>query len=51
MVLPTAQDNGQHNVTVPRHRAVNVGTLDAILSDVAKFFALPKNEVRETLFG
>ena len=40
-----------HSVTVPRHRNVSVGTLDAIIGDVAKSLSLSKDEVRETLFG
>lgn len=51
MVLTITTDNSQHSVTVPRHRTVNVGTLDAILTDVASFLGMSKSEVRETLFG
>jgi len=41
----------RHSVTVPRHRDIRAGTLDAIAGDVAKFLRLSKREVRETLFG
>lgn len=41
----------QHSVTVPTHRSVSIGTLDAIVGDVAEAFGLKKSEVRETLFG
>lgn len=41
----------QHSVTVPPHRSVNIGTLDAIVGDVAGAFGLQKAEVLETLFG
>ena len=40
----------QHSVTVPMHRNVRVGTLGAIVSDVADFLGLSRQEVRETLF-
>ena len=40
-----------HQVTVPRHRDVRVGTLDAIVTDVAEFLGLSKHEVRRRLFG
>lgn len=40
-----------HSVTVPRHRSISLGTLDAIVGDVAEAFGLEKAEVRETLFG
>lgn len=51
MVLKLTTDNKQHSVTVPRHRTVNVGTLDSILTDVASFLGKSKSEVRVTLFG
>ena len=41
----------QHQVTVPRHRDVRIGTLDAIIADVATFLGQPKQAVRDTLFG
>ena len=40
-----------HSVTVPRHRNIRVGTLDAIVGEVASFLGLSKRTVRETLFG
>ena len=42
--------DSSHSVTVPRHRAVRIGTLDSIVSDVAEFLNKPKDEVRATLF-
>ena len=47
----TSAGDKRHSVTVPRHRAVHIGTLDAIVTDVARFLGKPKSEVRETLFG
>ena len=41
----------RHSVTIPRHRNVSVGTLDAIIGDVAKAFGLAKTAVLEMLFG
>lgn len=41
----------RHRVTVPRHRHVDVGTLSAVISDVAEFLGLTRNEVRAKLFG
>ena len=40
-----------HNVTIPQHRTLRVGTLDAIVGEVARFLGLSKRTVRETLFG
>ena len=44
-------DGGQHSVTVPRHGDIRVGTLDTIITDVAKFVGETKGEVRRTPFG
>ena len=41
----------RHQVTIPRHHDVRIGTLDAIISDVAAFLGLPKQAVRDALFG
>ncbi len=50
-VTLTTGDDEQHSVTVPRHRAVHVGTLNAIVGDVARFLGKSKKEVLEALFG
>lgn len=44
-------DSGQHSVTVPAHRELRVGTLDAIVTDVADHLGIPKTAVRKRLFG
>ncbi len=51
MTVTLTAGGDQHQVTVPRHRDVRVGTLDAIIVDVAAFLGLPKQAVRGTLFG
>ena len=51
MTVTLTAEGDQHQVTVPRHRAVRIGTLDAIIADVAAFLGLPKQAVRDTLFG
>ncbi len=40
----------EHSVTVPRHRAVRIGTLSQITSDVAAFLGRPEKDVRRELF-
>ena len=40
----------EHQVTVPRHRSVRVGTLDDILSDVASYLEIDKDHVARELF-
>ena len=51
MTVTLTTGSEQHQVTVPRHRDVRIGTLDAIVADVAAFLGLPKQTVRNTLFG
>jgi predicted RNA binding protein YcfA (HicA-like mRNA interferase family) len=50
MRLTTTQE-GEHHVTIPRHSSLRVGTLSAILSDVAEHLGIPKPALVETLFG
>jgi len=47
----TTQHNGKHDVTVPRHDPLRVGTLAAILREVAAHFGLSRDELVERLFG
>ena len=51
MTVTLTAGGDQHQVTVPRHRDVRIGTLDAIITDVAAFLGLPKQAVHHTLFG
>jgi predicted RNA binding protein YcfA (HicA-like mRNA interferase family) len=50
MRLTTTQE-GEHHVTIPRHGSLRVGTLNAILSDVAVHLGVPKPVLVGTLFG
>ena len=43
--------NGDHYITIPNHNPLRVGTLSAILSDVANHLNKTKEEVIEELFG
>ena len=47
----TTVEQGEHHVTVPRHGALRVGTLAAILSDVGRHVGLTRDEVAKRLFG
>ena len=49
--LVTAGDAGEHRVTVPLHRPLRVGTLNAILWDIANFRRVHRDEVVRDLFG
>jgi len=47
----TTMQNGQHHITIPNHDSLRIGTLSAILSDIAKHFNRSKSEIIEQLFG
>ncbi len=47
----TTQSNGQHHVTIPAHDPLKIGTLNAILRNVAEHFGLTKDEFLEQMFG
>ncbi|MCA9829963.1 MAG: type II toxin-antitoxin system HicA family toxin [Dehalococcoidia bacterium] len=40
---------GRHDITVPRHDPLRVGTLGAILADVANHFGLARDELLDRL--
>ena len=42
---------GEHHVTIPHHKSLRVGTLSAILRDVAEHLDIPRQTLLETLFG
>jgi len=46
----TTQQNGEHHITVPAHDPIKIGTLNAILKDVAAHAGLTRNELLALLF-
>ena len=48
--LTTTQE-GEHHVTIPLHGSLRVGTLSAVLSDVAEHLGIPRQKLVETLFS
>jgi predicted RNA binding protein YcfA (HicA-like mRNA interferase family) len=46
----TTLEGGEHHITIPRHRSLRVGTLAAILGDVAQHFELSREQLLERLF-
>ncbi len=46
----TTVEQGEHHVTVPRHGALRLGTLAAILSDVGRHVRLTRDELVDRLF-
>jgi predicted RNA binding protein YcfA (HicA-like mRNA interferase family) len=47
----TTTRGGEHHVTIPHHKSLRVGTLSAILRDVAEHLGIPRQTLLETLFG
>jgi hypothetical protein len=47
----TTQQGGEHHITIPRHTPLRVGTLNAILKDVARHLGLERDELLMALTG
>lgn len=47
----TTQRDGEHHVTIPAHDPIKIGTLNAILRDVAEHAGLSREELLEELFS
>ena len=47
----TTQHNGEHHVTIPAHKPLKIGTLNAILRDIAAHASLSRDQLLETLFS
>jgi len=44
------QQNGEHHLTIPNHDPLKIGTLNAIITEVAQHLGISKQEVIERLF-
>jgi predicted RNA binding protein YcfA (HicA-like mRNA interferase family) len=47
----TTLEQGEHHITIPQHQTLRVGTLAAILSEVAAHFEITREELAERLFA
>ncbi|MGN6436975.1 MAG: type II toxin-antitoxin system HicA family toxin [Agriterribacter sp.] len=47
----TTSLNGQHHITIPNHTPIKLGTLSAILTDIANHLKKTKEQVMVELFG
>jgi len=47
----TTSTNGEHHVTVPRHRALRIGTLAGVLDEVARHQGMTRSDLIELLFS
>ena len=43
-------ERGEHHITIPNHASLRVGTLSAILSEVAEHFDMTREALVEYLF-
>jgi predicted RNA binding protein YcfA (HicA-like mRNA interferase family) len=41
----------EHQITIPRHAALRVGTLGAIVAEVASYLEMSREKLAEDLFG
>jgi predicted RNA binding protein YcfA (HicA-like mRNA interferase family) len=51
MRLTSRLKGSEHHVTIPRHEPLRVGTLSAILADVASYLETSRSQLAEELFG
>ena len=47
----TTHEQGEHHLTIPQHDALRIGTLSAILADVAAHFEISRELLLDRLFG
>jgi len=47
----TTHKDGEHHLTIPLHSPLRVGTLSAILADVATHFKMTREQLVDKLFG
>ena len=47
----TTQRGGEHHVTIPAHDPIRIGTLNAILRDVAAHVGMTRGDLLAELFG
>ena len=47
----STEQNGQHHITISKHDPLKIGTLAAILADIAIHFNLSKSELTELIFS
>ena len=49
--LTSTAKGSEHHITIPRHKELKVGTLNAVLSDVAGYLEMNREELAEDLLG
>jgi predicted RNA binding protein YcfA (HicA-like mRNA interferase family) len=46
----TTHEHGEHHLTIPLHASLRIGTLSAILADVAAHFEISREQLFDRLF-
>jgi predicted RNA binding protein YcfA (HicA-like mRNA interferase family) len=46
----TTSKNGEHHITIPNHSPIKIGTLNAILKDIANHFEITRDNLINQLF-
>ena len=46
----TTHQAGEHHITIPDHKELRVGTLHAIINDIADHFSMNRDELVKALF-
>jgi predicted RNA binding protein YcfA (HicA-like mRNA interferase family) len=46
----TTQQKGEHHITIPNHDPLKIGTLSAIIGEMAIHFNISKEEILKQLF-
>lgn len=49
-IMITTSESGEHHLAIPNHNPLKVGTLNAIVSQVARHFNISKDQVWQQLF-
>ncbi len=49
--LTSSSKGSDHHITVPRHKAIRVGTLASILAEVSDYLKMDHDELVRAVFG
>ncbi|GAB4538622.1 MAG: hypothetical protein Fur002_02370 [Anaerolineales bacterium] len=50
MRLTTLQ-NGEHHITIPRHKPLRIGTLNSVEREIEEYLKMEREELLQSLFG
>jgi len=47
----TTEKHGQHHITIPAHKQLTIGKINAVLWELSRHFGLPREKILKQLFG